>query len=84
MCRGIRKPRELKVRCYAARMIKINEYFTESHVGIPIVDNLYVVGGSIGIQITGSKIRNYDCVYISIDVSRALCHSLALALISNL
>ena len=30
---------------------------SESHVGSSIVDNLYVVGGSIGISITGSKIR---------------------------
>ena len=28
MCHGMRKPRELKVRCYAACMINLNEYFS--------------------------------------------------------
>ena len=41
----------------------------ECHVGSSIVNNLYAVGGSIGIPITGSKIRNSDHVCISIDIS---------------
>ena len=44
----------------------------ETHVDSSIVDHLDIVGGSIGIMITGSKTRNYDHVCISIDVSRVL------------
>ena len=36
------------------------------------LDNSYVVDGSIGIMITGSKIINYYHVCTSIDVSRVL------------
>ena len=44
----------------------------ESHVDSTIADNLYVVGGSIGIPITGSKIKNHYRVYISMNVSQFL------------
>ena len=49
-----------------------SDKIAQSHVGNSIVDNLYIVGGSIGISITDSKIRNYDRVCISIDVSLVL------------
>ena len=48
------------------------ESIAESHVGSSIVDNLYVVGESIDIPITGSKNKHYDRVCIYIDVSRSL------------
>ena len=56
-------------------------YVAEYHVDSSIADNLYVVGGSIGIPITGSKIKKslswlhlYEC--ISIPFNRFLASDL--------
>ena len=41
---------------------------SESHVVSSIVDDLYVVDGSIGIPIKGIRLENYDPICVFIDL----------------
>ena len=50
--------------------------FAESHVGISIIDYLYIVGGSIDILIAGNRLKNYDHTCISIDIFISLIATL--------
>ena len=43
-------------------------FFAESHVVSSIVDDLYVVDGSIGIPIKGIRLENYDPICVFIDL----------------
>ena len=54
-----------------ARMSLEIARFAESHVGISIINYLYIVGKGIGIPITGSRLKSYDHTCISIDISLA-------------